>query len=119
MHAEGRSANIPTAVARYQPVTGGRDELFLESSDTAKRRGIRNGDTVKISNELGAITARARVYRRRVQIPWCFRSDSATGRTDAGRAAARPATAARFCRMCRADINLACYYTAKVKVEKA
>ena len=30
MHAEGRSANMPQAIALYQPVSGGRNEMFLE-----------------------------------------------------------------------------------------
>jgi anaerobic selenocysteine-containing dehydrogenase len=63
IHAEGRSANIPQAVALYQPVAGGRNQTFLEiHPETAKKRGIRDGDLVKISSELGSITAHARLY---------------------------------------------------------
>ncbi len=63
VHGEGRTANIPTAISIYQPVSGGRNKLFLEiHPETAQKRGIRNGDRVKISNELGAIYARAHLY---------------------------------------------------------
>ena len=63
MHAEGRSANIPHAIAMYQPNVGGRNQMFLEIHPaTAAKRGIKNGDRVKISNELGSITARARLW---------------------------------------------------------
>lgn len=63
VHGEGRTANVPVAISIYQPVAGGRNELFLEiHPETAKKRGIRNGDRVKISNELGAIYARAHIF---------------------------------------------------------
>lgn len=63
LHAEGRSANIPHAIALYQPVSGGRNEMFLEIHPrTARERNIRNGDMVKISSSLGSITARAHIY---------------------------------------------------------
>ncbi|MBI3915973.1 MAG: molybdopterin-dependent oxidoreductase [Betaproteobacteria bacterium] len=63
MHAEGRSGNSPHAIGTYQPNLGGRNELFLEiHPDTAAKRGIRSGDRVRISNQLGAIAARARIY---------------------------------------------------------
>jgi anaerobic selenocysteine-containing dehydrogenase len=63
VHGEGRTANVPVAISIYQPVAGGRNELFLEiHPETAKKRGIRNGDRVKISNDLGAIYARAHIY---------------------------------------------------------
>ena len=63
MHAEGRSANIPQAISIYQPVAGGRNETFLEMHpQTAKVRGIRDGDLVRISSNIGSITARARVF---------------------------------------------------------
>lgn len=60
VHGEGRTANIPTAIPIYQPVASGRSELFLEIHPAAaKKRGLRNGDRVRIYNELGAIHARA------------------------------------------------------------
>jgi anaerobic selenocysteine-containing dehydrogenase len=63
MHAEGRSGNIPHAVALYQPVAGGRNQTFLEiHPETARKRGIRDGDLVRISSDVGSITTRARLY---------------------------------------------------------
>lgn len=63
MHAEGRSANIPHAVALYQPVAGGRNQTFVEiHPETARKRGIKNGDLVKITSNVGSITSRARLY---------------------------------------------------------
>lgn len=63
MHAEGRSANIPNAVSVYQPNVGGRGQMYLEiNPDTAKARGIKDGDRVKISSDIGSINATARYF---------------------------------------------------------
>lgn len=63
LHAEGRSANLPHSVALYQPVAGGRNQMFLEiHPETAAKRGIKDGDRVKISSGIGSIFARARIY---------------------------------------------------------
>ena len=62
MHAEGRSANIPQAISIYQPVSGGRNEMFLEMHPAAaKQRGIRNGDRVKITSNIGSIHSRVHI----------------------------------------------------------
>jgi thiosulfate reductase/polysulfide reductase chain A len=62
MHAEGRSANLPHAIALYQPVSGGRNEIFLEMHPRpAKERGIRNGDLVRITTSLGSIEVRVHI----------------------------------------------------------
>ena len=56
MHAEGRSANLPQAVSLYQPVSGGKNVLFLEMHPApAADRGIRNGDMARIISPLGSI----------------------------------------------------------------
>jgi anaerobic selenocysteine-containing dehydrogenase len=61
MHAEGRSANIPNAIALYQPNIGGRANMFLEiHPETAKARGIKDGDRVKIDSGLHVIETTAR-----------------------------------------------------------
>jgi thiosulfate reductase / polysulfide reductase chain A len=61
MHAEGRSGNIPHAIALMQPVAGGRTTVYLEiHPDTARTRGIRNGDRVRIRSNLGSIEAYCR-----------------------------------------------------------
>jgi len=62
LHAEGRSANIPQAVAHYQPVGGSPSELFLQMHPKpAAERGIRNLDRVRITTPLGKIEAPVRI----------------------------------------------------------
>lgn len=44
-------------------MAGGRNDTFLEiHPETAKKRGIRNGDRVRITSPLGSIETRARLY---------------------------------------------------------
>jgi anaerobic selenocysteine-containing dehydrogenase len=60
--AEGRSANMPHVTALIQPVQGGKHDVFLEiHPDAAAKRGIQDGDRVRISNKIGAIEVLARV----------------------------------------------------------
>jgi thiosulfate reductase/polysulfide reductase chain A len=62
MHAEGRSANLPQAISLYQPVSGGRNEIFLEMHPRpAEERGIRNGDLARITTPLGSIEAHVHI----------------------------------------------------------
>ncbi len=64
MHAEGRSANLPHAIALQQPTVGGNKTVYLEiHPDTARKRGIRNGDKVRIKSPVGGIEAIARYYQ--------------------------------------------------------
>lgn len=61
LHAEGRGANIPGAIALLQPTLGGRGTVYLEMHpETAEKRGIHSGDKVWIKSELGAIEAYCR-----------------------------------------------------------
>jgi anaerobic selenocysteine-containing dehydrogenase len=63
LQAEGRSANIPHATAIMQPTMGGKRTVYLEiHPDTAAKRGIRNGDRVRIRSSVGSIEAIARHY---------------------------------------------------------
>ncbi|MBI2969119.1 MAG: molybdopterin-dependent oxidoreductase [Gammaproteobacteria bacterium] len=63
LQAEGRSANIPHATAIMQPTVGGKRTVYLEiHPETAARRGIRNGDRVRIKSSVGSIEAVARHY---------------------------------------------------------
>ncbi|MFN4263340.1 MAG: molybdopterin-dependent oxidoreductase [Thioalkalivibrionaceae bacterium] len=63
MHAEGRGGNLPQAIAHIQPVHGGKKTAFVEiHPETARARGIRNGDRVRISSEVGEITAYCRFF---------------------------------------------------------
>lgn len=61
MHAEGRSANLPHAIALMQPSVGGRNTVYLEiHPEAAKKRGIKNNDKVRIKSAVGVIEAYAR-----------------------------------------------------------
>lgn len=61
MHAEGRGANIPHQASIHQPVAGGRGTVYLEiNPKTAKAKGIRNGDRVRITSPVGSIEAECR-----------------------------------------------------------
>lgn len=63
MHAEGRGGNLPQAMAYLQPVFGGRREAFIEiNPQTARERGIRNGDQVRVSSDVGEFTANCRFF---------------------------------------------------------
>ncbi len=56
LHAEGRGANLPVAIANLQPALGGRGTVYVEINPvTAKARGIRNGDRVRIISDVGRI----------------------------------------------------------------
>lgn len=61
--AEGRSPNLPHVSALIQPVQGGKRTVFLEIHPaTAKARGIKDGDLVRVKNKVGAIEVVARLY---------------------------------------------------------
>ncbi len=63
IHGEGRTANLPHALSLYQPVAGGRNDTFLEMHpETARKRGIKNNDRVRITTPLGSIETRVRLY---------------------------------------------------------
>jgi thiosulfate reductase / polysulfide reductase chain A len=56
MHAEGRGANLPIAIANLQPVLGGRKTVYIEVNPaTAQARGIANGDKVRLTSAVGSI----------------------------------------------------------------
>ncbi|HET9404794.1 MAG TPA: molybdopterin-dependent oxidoreductase [Burkholderiales bacterium] len=63
LQAEGRGGNLPHAAAIAQPVVGGRRTVYLEiHPEAARRRGIRDGDRVRIKSDAGIIEALARHY---------------------------------------------------------
>jgi anaerobic selenocysteine-containing dehydrogenase len=63
LHAEGRGANIPVAISLLQPVMGGRDRVYIEiHPETAKQRGIRDGDRVRIKSSVGTIEGYCRYF---------------------------------------------------------
>ena len=63
LQAEGRSANLPHATAIMQPTQGGKKTVYLEiHPDTAAKRGIKDGDRVRIKSSVGSIEVYARLY---------------------------------------------------------
>jgi anaerobic selenocysteine-containing dehydrogenase len=102
-------------------VVGGRKELFLEIHPaTAKSRDIRNGDLVKISNNLGSITARVRfqpgIRPDTVVLPFGF-GHWAHGRWASSRETGNANEI--IPNVSEPVSNLGCYYTVKVNVERA
>jgi thiosulfate reductase / polysulfide reductase chain A len=63
LHAEGRGANLPHAIAYQQPMHGGNRTVYLEiHPDTARKRGIKNGDKVRLKSSVGTIEAYCRFF---------------------------------------------------------
>jgi anaerobic selenocysteine-containing dehydrogenase len=63
MQAEGRGGNLPHATASIQPTQGGKKTVYLEiHPDTAAKRGIKDGDRVRIKSTVGSIEVYARLY---------------------------------------------------------
>jgi anaerobic selenocysteine-containing dehydrogenase len=63
LHAEGRSANMPTAIALLQPTIGGRDRVYVEiHPEAARKRGIADGDRVRIKSSVGTIEGYCRFF---------------------------------------------------------
>ena len=61
--AEGRSPNLPHVSALIQPLQGGKRNVFLEiHPETAARRGIKDGDRVRVKNKVGSIDVVARLF---------------------------------------------------------
>ncbi|MFN3630170.1 MAG: molybdopterin-dependent oxidoreductase [Casimicrobiaceae bacterium] len=63
LHAEGRGGNIPQVISLLQPTMGGRDRVYIEiHPETARKRGIADGDRVRVKTNLGAIEGYCRHY---------------------------------------------------------
>ncbi len=63
LHAEGRGANLPIAIANLQPALGGRDTVYIEINPaTARAKGIGDGDRVRIKSAVGAIEGYCKYY---------------------------------------------------------
>lgn len=65
LHAEGRGGNLPVAISLLQPTMGGRDQVYIEiHPDTAKKRGIADGDRVRIKSSTGhSIEGQCRTFQ--------------------------------------------------------
>lgn len=121
LHAEGRGANLPHAIDLLQPTVGGRDTVYLEiHPDTARQRGIRDGDRVRIRSALGSIEAYARHYAG-------TRPDTVVLPLEHGHWAGGRWTKSRLpgnsseitANVSEAISGLANYYSGKVRVERA
>ncbi len=125
MTAEGRSGNIPHAVAIQQPIVGGNDRTYLEvHPQTARERGIRDGDRVRIRSDLGTIEAYARYVPQHrpdtIVLPY-EHGHWAQGRWATGQGRSRtPGNPNEITANVSDPISgLACYYTGKVDLERA
>jgi len=121
MHAEGRSANMPTAISLMQPTMGGRDRVWIEiHPDTAAKRGIADGDKIKVKSAVGAIEGYCRVFEGTRPDTIVFPMEHghwAMGRWAKGRS---PGHAGEVTVNQSDRVTGQCnYYTTKVSVEKA
>jgi len=121
MHAEGRGANVPHAIALAQPNMGGKRTVYLEiHPDTAKKRGIKNNGKVRIKASLGTIEAIAR-YSPGAR-PDTLVLPQEHGHWAQGRWAKNrmPGNTGDITENVSDPISgLACYYTGKVTIEAA
>lgn len=120
--AEGRSSNLPHVSAIIQPVVGGKRNVFLEiNPETAKKRGIADGDTVRIKNDIGTIEAIAHYFEGirpdTVALPM-IHGHWAQGRWAKGRSPSG-STNEITANVSEPISGLACYHTGTVFVEKA
>lgn len=120
MHAEGRSSNMPHAIALNQPALGGNKQNFCAiHPSVAKAKGIKNGDRVKIKGNAGEVIAIARVSE--LTRPDTLVLPFGQGRWAMGRWAKDRGTHTNMVIAQQSDriSGMATFYTAKVSVEKA
>lgn len=121
LHAEGRGANIPQQMMIHQPIVGGLNTVYLEvNPQTAKERGIRNGDRVRITSDIGSIEAECRFVAAHrpdtLILPFEY-GHWAQGRWAKHRG---PGNSSEITANISDPISgLASYYTGKVKLERA
>ena len=119
--AEGRQANLPHATAAMQPTVGGKRDAFLEiHPETAKKRGIADGDKVRIKNEVGQIEVVARYYtgvRPDTVVLPMVHGHWAQGRWAMGRSPSGSANEV-IPNVSEPISGLVCYNSGMVKVEK-
>lgn len=121
LQAEGRSTNLPHATAIMQPLQGGRQTVYLEiHPDTAAKRGIKNGDRVRIRSSVGAIECNARIFggiRPDVVSLPMIHGHWGSGRWSKDRGVSA-STNEVTPNVSEPISGLACYHSAKVFVEK-
>ena len=120
MAAEGRSSNMPHAIALNQPALGGKKQNFCAIHPTvAKAKGIKDGDRIKIKSSLGEVKAIARVTE--LTRPDTLVLPFSQGRWAMGRWAKDRGTHTNTVIAQQSDriSGMATFYAAKVSVEKA
>ena len=124
MTAEGRSANVPHAIALQQPSVGGNDRTYLEMHpDAARARGLRNNDRVRVTSDIGSIETYVRLLPGNrpdtVVLPYEF-GHWAHGRwATAQERATAPGNPNEITENVSDPISgLAAYYTGKVDIER-
>ncbi len=121
--AEGRSSNLPHAIAAAQPTQGGKRGVFVEiNPETAAKKGIKTGDVVLIKSKTGSVKAPARVFAGvrpdTVFLPF-YAGHWAQGRwAKAERIQANSVNEA-IENVSDPISGLACYYSGMVTIEKA
>ncbi|MBK1672170.1 molybdopterin oxidoreductase [Ectothiorhodospira shaposhnikovii] len=121
LHAEGRGANLPVAIANMQPTLGGRNTIYIEiNPKTARARGIPDGSRVRISSDLGAIEGYCKYYEGVRPDTLVFPMEHghwAHGRWAKGR---KPGHSGEITVNQSDRITGQCsYYTTKVRIERA
>jgi anaerobic selenocysteine-containing dehydrogenase len=121
LHAEGRSANMPTAISLMQPTMGGRDRVWIEiHPDTARERGVADGDRIRVKSAVGSIEGYCRYFEGTRPDTIVFPMEHghwAMGRWAKGRS---PGHAGEVTVNQSDRVTGQCnYYTTKVSVEKA
>lgn len=121
LHAEGRGGNIPVAISLLQPTMGGRDKVYIEiNPETAKKRGIGDGDRVRVKSSVGSIEGYCRHFEGVRPDTLVFPMEHghwAQGRWAKGRS---PGHAGEATVNASDRVTGQCaYYTTKVTIEKA
>ncbi|HRP74761.1 MAG TPA: molybdopterin-dependent oxidoreductase [Rhodocyclaceae bacterium] len=122
MHAEGRGANLSHAIALQQPMHGGNRTVFLEiHPQTARDRGIRNGDKVRIKSSVGSIEAYCKFFEGTrpdtLVLPFEHGHWSMLTRWTQNRGVGHSGEVTE--NVSDPISGLACYYTGMVSVERA